>query len=471
MHRLSAGDVCHIETPAGSIKPAVAWPAAEKIKDDIVQISKALQRLYNLELGCRVLISRSNVLIIDASDVELCEVPKEEPEMTLPALDETGRYHWSWLLEHTLEKAEILAPNMILDSVEGKAESRTFKILSINSSTDLGLYRAHQGCKVQILVDNPEADHAEKKSLQTLVIPNGGIGGLGKQMKQLNDTIAMYSESCYRRPNMPAFFQPCQGGILLYGVRGTGKSTVLRKISEAAWHKVFHIDNAVFNLRAGESEATINRIFSDALRRQPSVIIIDSLDVFAESRDTQEPRRSEGVGHTLSRELQRLGNTRTLAIGAARRLSSIHQDLRGPGRFELEIELPIPDSTSRAEILKVITGLPKEKAHPTLDSVASRTHGFVGADLKKLIGQAVKIRAIRDKDSGLTHGESTEHVAPESLLEDMREDFENALLRVRPTAMQEVFVETPGVRWSDIGGQHSVKEELEEAIVWPMKVR
>lgn len=472
LRKLSAGDFCNIETPAGSVKPAVVWSSTEKIGPDIVQTSKALQKLYSLELGCRILISRSNLSITDANDVTLCEVSPDEPDMSLPPLDDSERFHWAWILEYALEKAETLAPGMLLDNVEGKGEKRTFKIQQVNSSTDLKLYRAQKSCKAHVVRDTvlglADAENNEK---QTLVIPNKGVGGLDKQIQQLNDIVAMYSESNDSSFNMPAFFQPRQGGILLYGARGTGKSTVLKKISEAGWQKVFHIDNSTISQRVGQSEVDIDQIFSNALRYQPSVVIIDSLDSIAGKRDPQESGRAGSVGQILSRELERLENTRTLAIGAVRIPMDIHQDLRGAGRFEIEIEIAIPDSTSRAEILKVLTGLPKDSAHSTLDSIAARTHGFVGADLKKLLGLAVKTRDIRARASKSSDEEiSSDEITSEALLHDMKEDFDNALLRVQPTAMQEVFVETPDVRWSDIGGQHGVKEELEEAVVWPIKV-
>ena len=474
MHKFSAGDVCNIETPSGSIKPAIVWPvsATEKPKEDIVQTSKALQKLYGLELGCRILISPSAQSIMDASDVVLCSFSGDESEMTLPPLDESERFHWAWLLEYALEMAELLAPGMVLSSIEGRGETRTFKVQQVNLSTDCKLYRAQKRCNVRIVADPIlAAADAEKERKQTLVIPNEDVGGLDKQIQELNNIVAMYSDSNNSKSNMPAFFQPRQGGLLLHGARGTGKSMVLKKISEAGWQRVFHIDSSAISQRVGQSEIAITQTFSDALRCQPSVIIIDSLDSIASRQDYQDLGRAVTVGQLLSRELERLENTRTLAIGAVRNLMDIHQDLRGAGRFELEVEIAIPDSSSRAEILKVLTGLPKNGRHSTLDGIAARTHGFVGADLKKLLGQAVKTRDIRARASRTDDEQIiSREVTSEALLHDMREDFENALFKVRPTAMQEVFVETPDIRWIDIGGQQKVKEELEEAIVWPIKV-
>ena len=469
LHKLKAGDVCNIETPAGLMKPAVIWPAAEKIKEDIVQTSKALQQLYGLELGCKVLLSQNKHQIQDANDVGLCEIFEDESDVSLSPLDERGRFHWSWLLEYAVKQAGVLSPGMMLDNYECKGEKRAFKIQEINCSADSLLYRAHKGCKVNFVENSMKTAHPGDDPKCELLIPSEGVGGLDRQIKQLNDIIAMYSPSYDNTSNVPAFFQPRQGGILLYGARGTGKSTLLRKVSEAGWQKVFHIDHATIISRAVDSEAVITSIFSDALRYQPSVIIMDTLESIANKQESPSFGKGFCIGQILSRQLERLENTRTLAVGACRSLTDIYQDLRGVGRFELEVEIPIPDSISRAEILKVLSSIPKNSIQTTLDGIAMRTHGFVGADLRKLLGQAVKIRAIRDRVAGSDHM-GMNNVLPDVLLDDMKADFEGALLRVRPTAMQEVFVETPNVRWSDIGGQHGVKEELEEAVIWPIKV-
>ena len=451
------------------MKPAVVWPAAEKIKDDIVQTSKALQKLYGIELGCKVLLSQTKHQIQDATDVGLCEVFEDGSDISLPPLDERGRFHWSWLLEYAVEQGGMLSPGMMLDSYECKGEKRAFKVQEINFSADPLLYRAHRGCKVNIVENTMETAHPGDNLNCELLIPSEGVGGLDRPIKQLNDIVAMYSPSYDSTFNMPAFFQPRQGGILLYGARGTGKSTLLRKVSEAGWQKVFHIDHTTTTSGAVDGEAVITRIFSDALRYQPSVIIMDTLESIANRQESPSVGRAFCIGQVLSRQLERLENTRTLVIGSCRSLTDIYQDLRGVGRFELEVEIPIPDSTSRAEILKVLTGLPKNSVQSTLDGIATRTHGFVGADLRKLLGQAVKIRAIRNRVAEPDYM-GIKNVLPDVLLDDMKADFDGALLRVRPTAMQEVFVETPNVRWRDIGGQHGVKEELEEAVVWPIKV-
>jgi len=459
LHKLSSEDICNIQVPDGSIHPAIVWPSSDRVEEDVIRTSKDLQKAYGLKLGTRVTITRRDAVVEDANEVLLYEISQEESGDMPSSLDEVGRLHWAWLLEYSLRMMKNIVPGLLLN-LKAKGEERTFKILHINSSNDLSLYHTQSKCGVKIVDDTTQAEDGKKKAL---VIPTSEVGGLDHQIQQLNDTVAIYSARNNGRSKMPSFFQPCQGGILLHGARGTGKSTVLQKICEAGWCRVYRIDNTVVGQRASESETTIKRIFSDATRFQPSVIIIDSLDMIA--------GRSGALGPILSRELERLDNTLTIAIGATRNLSEIDQDLRSAGRFETEIEMPIPDSNSRAEILKVLCGLPKNISHTTLDDIATRTHGFVGADLKKLLGHAVRTNEIRHGATGLTGGDEDRHdTTPQSLLHSMKTDFESALLNVRPTSMQEIFVEIPKVKWSDIGGQHELKKRLEQAVVWPFKV-
>lgn len=461
LHKVSPGDICTIHTAERSVFPAVVWQSSDKINEKRIRTSKALQKAYGLKLGDEISIKRSNALPEDASEVSLCEMSQDKSGASLPGLDDIGRSHWAWLLEYSLKATKKIVPGMLL-SVKAKGEERTFKMLYINSSDQLLLYNTTTISVVKIVDDSIRSENSDRK---TLVVPGSEVGGLNCQLQQLNDILAMYSAKMNNsRFEPPSFFQPCQGGILLHGAPGTGKSLVLRKIREAGWRKVHYIDNTKVGQRTSESETAIKSIFSDALRFQPSVIFIDSLEVIA--------GRSSTMGQILSRELERLNKSQTIAIGATRSLSDIDQDLRSAGRFEIELEMPIPDSNCRAEILKVLCGLPKDIPQTILDDIATRTHGFVGADLKKLLGYAVRTNEIRHDASRWIRGNNTGDFAkPEELLDGMKDDFEKAFLKVRPTAMQEIFIEIPKVKWSDIGGQSELKKRLEQAVVWPFKVK
>lgn len=471
LHKFRAGDACHIETLQGSIRPAIVWPATEKIKDDVVQTSKALQVLYGLKLDSRISVRRSDIAIKDADEITLHEISQDESESALTNLDDNERFCWAWRIKHYLCKVEILAPGMIFDRVEANDEKRSYQIQKINSSTDPILYRARPSCTVHLNDGDSERANSLEGGKSFLHVPSEGVGGLDRQIELLNDEIGAYSGTHRRDTKMPRFFQSIQGGILLHGAHGTGKSMVLRKICAAGWRRVFHIERAVGNYQLAQTETAIRQIFSSALGCQPSVIIIDDLESIAGKQNPTDLARPVDVGQILSRELDRIDGTQALAVGAARSLTEIDQDLRHAGRLELEIEIPIPDLKSRAEILKVLCDLPKEKAHSTLDRVAARTHGFVGADLRKLLRQAVKTTIAQDRASKSKFGDYDCHpTEPTALLSSMEDAFNSALRKIRPTAMQEIFLETPETRWSDIGGQHEVKKRLEQAVVWPFKV-
>lgn len=462
LHNLHAGDVCHIVTlHQPSTRPAVVWPALEKIKDDVVQTSKALQVLYGLKLDSRISIRRGDVAITDANEINLCEIPQIEPASTLPNVHKNDRSHWAWILEYPLCNAELLAPGMTFDHVEAKGQRRSFQIQNINSSTDPALYRARPSCRVHLNAGNS----ATANSLQdgkSLLVPSEGIGGLDKQIELLNHEVIRYNDPHERIKEFPFFYRSLRGGILLHGVSGTGKSMILSNICKAGWRRVLHIENRVGIQRLGE-------IISEALSCQPSVIIIDCLESIAGTQNSKE--LTVNVGQILPQQLDRLDRTQTLVVGATRSLTDIDQDLRDIGRFDLEIEIPIPDSKSRAEILKVLCALPKDKAHSTLDRVAARTHGFVGKDLDKLLTQAVRTSQAQDTASeSMTRDSGCRPTEPIALLESMEDAFESAMRVIQPTAMYGIISETPETKWSDIGGQHQAKRRIEEAVAWPLKV-
>src|SRR3989344_8841346 len=219
-----------------------------------------------------------------------------------------------------------------------------------------------------------------------------------------------------------------------------------------------------------ESEKKIRDIFEQAEKNAPSIIFIDELDAIA-------PKREEVGGEVERRVVSQLltamdglkARGKVIVIGATNRVNAIDPALRRPGRFDRELEISVPGKAGRLSILKIHTrGMPLHK-DVNIDDIAAITHGFVGADLEALTKEAAMsvLRRFLPK----LKLDQEEQIAPELLekLIVMKEDFTDALRNVRPSAMREVLVETPNISWDDVGGLDSIKEELQEAVEWPIK--
>ncbi|KAI9745774.1 MAG: AAA+-type ATPase, partial [Candelina submexicana] len=223
--------------------------------------------------------------------------------------------------------------------------------------------------------------------------------------------------------------------------------------------------------------AAVRKVFTEALEYQPSLIIIDELQAIAGK--TQSGSLQIDIASIIGSELDRLDDSRVLVVAATRRPNEIDESLRKRGRLRFEIDIPIPDTNARIEILKVLRGLSLLAADELSEGMGQRTHGFVGSDLEDLVEVAEEIAQDRHEaqssSSARLHEDTSQsQVDDADLGEDSdfqvrQEDFESALLRVRPSAMREVFLDSPKVRWNDIGGQEDVKETLRQLVEWPIR--
>jgi transitional endoplasmic reticulum ATPase len=220
----------------------------------------------------------------------------------------------------------------------------------------------------------------------------------------------------------------------------------------------------------GESEKKVREIFDEAEKNAPAIIFIDEIDAIAPKREDVSGEVERRVVSQLLTMMDGLNTRgRVIVIGATNRPNSVDPALRRPGRFDRELSINAPDKEGRLLILKIHTrGMPLAK-DVNLDKLASVTHGFVGADISALAKEAA-MNVLRRWLPKIKLDEESE--IPQDVLAKLRvrgDDFEEALKVVRPSAMREVLVETPDVSWEDVGGLDNIKQELKEAVEWPLK--
>ncbi|MEM3904730.1 MAG: CDC48 family AAA ATPase, partial [Sulfolobales archaeon] len=256
-----------------------------------------------------------------------------------------------------------------------------------------------------------------------------------------------------------------------YGPPGCGKTLLAKALANEIGAYFIAINGPeIMSKFYGESEARLREIFEEAEKNAPSIIFIDELDAIA-------PKREEVVGEVEKRVVAQLltlmdglkERGKIIVIGATNRIDAIDPALRRPGRFDREIEIPPPDKRARKEILLVHTRDVPLADDVDIDALAEITHGYTGADLAALVKEAA-MSALR-KFLKSENIDLNKPIPPEKLatLKVTKNDFLEALKVVHPTLMREVFVEVPEVRWSDIGGLDEVKQQLREAVEWPLK--
>lgn len=292
------------------------------------------------------------------------------------------------------------------------------------------------------------------------------IGGLGRELSLVREMI----EYPLRNPEVfeKLGIEPPKG-VLLYGPPGTGKTLIARAVANEAGAYFDTISGPeIVSKYYGDSEEKLREIFQKAEENAPSIIFIDEIDSIAPKRDESKGEMERRVVAQLLSLMDGLKSRGKVIVIAATNLpDAIDPALRRGGRFDREIEIGVPDKDGRAQILQIHT-----RNMPLGDSVdlkkyANRTHGFVGADLA-LVAKEAAMHALRREFPGLNPAEKPSKEKLDSL-KVTAEDFESALKMVQPSAMREVLVEVPDVHWSDVGGLDSVKEELQQAVEWPIK--
>ncbi|KAJ8931196.1 hypothetical protein NQ314_015919 [Rhamnusium bicolor] len=276
------------------------------------------------------------------------------------------------------------------------------------------------------------------------------IAGVDEEMNEICDIM----KAAFRKTKISQLAQ-CRA-ILLYGNSGTGKTTIATNIAKQSMYNIVSISAPdLYSKYSGSVEEAIKELFQDAIDHSPSIVILDEIDILCPLRNSRMTDTEKRIISTLLLMFDKLNqqdNIEVFIIATTNKPDNIDPAFRRCGRLDREIEIPTPNPTSRkAILLKLLENVPNNLNHNELQEISTNTHGFVGADLVSLCSQA-GLHAFKRCREQITF-----------------EDFNFSLKRVKPSAMREVQIEVPNVKWSDIGGQENLKLILKQAVEWPLK--
>jgi transitional endoplasmic reticulum ATPase len=432
-----------VEIEGKSKTVAIALPAYPE--DDglkMIRMDGLLRKNANVSLGEKV--------IVRPASCKPAEIIKLAPQDHMISIDSSSLNY----IKNKLIDKPVLENDLI--QVPGLEYNLIFKVIYtkpsgpvlITSDTSL------------IILEKPVSEIARVK------VTYEDIGGLKKVIDKVREMIELPLK--YPQLFKKLGIDPPKG-ILLYGPPGTGKTLLAKAVAnETAAYFISVNGPEIMNKYYGESEARLREIFEEARQHAPSIIFIDEIDAIA-------PRREEVHGEVEKRVVAQLlalmdglePRENVIVIGATNVPNLLDPALRRPGRFDREIEFPVPDEEGRYEILQIHTRNMPLDSNVDLRKLAEMTHGFVGADLAALAKEAA-MKAIRRYLPNLDLSKPI----PLELLDNIKvtfEDFLEALKEITPSAMREVYFQKPNVKLEDIGGLEEVKRELEEAIILPIK--
>ena len=436
----TTGDIIEIKGKRRTVAKCLPLYPADEGKN-IIRIDGLMRN--NAGVGIGDTISAKKIKAVPAEKVTV------SPLEAIPPIDE--RY-----LADALESTPLVkGDNIMVPYFGGRI---TFQVVAVSPPADA------------VLVTNKTSFTITEKGADLRGMPHVSyedIGGLRNEMQKVREMI----ELPLRHPEIfEKLGIEAPKGILLFGPPGTGKTLLAKAVaSESNAHFISISGPEIMSKFYGESEARLREIFKEAREKAPSIIFIDEIDSIA-------PKREEVTGEVERRVVSQMlslmdgleGRGKVIVIAATNRQNSLDPALRRPGRFDREIEIKVPDKNGRLEILQIhARNMPLD---PDVDQrrIAAISHGFVGADLEYLCKEAA-MKCLRRLLPELNMEE--EKLPPETLdrLIITQNDFDEALKDVMPSAMREVFLETPDVKWEDIGGMESIKRELQEAVEWPLK--
>ncbi|WP_126449257.1 CDC48 family AAA ATPase [Sulfodiicoccus acidiphilus] len=440
---IETGDYVEIKGPKGSALAQV-YPSYD-IGTNEIRIDGYLRKTINVSIGDEVTVSRAQVT--PAAKVVLA--PTQPIRFDQSFID----YVKDQLMNKPVTKGEVIPLPIYTGTLE---------VVVINTQPSNYVYVSSE-TSVELREEPVKEAGAYPK------VTWEDIGDLEEAKEKIREIV----EWPMRHPEV---FQHLgiepPNGILLYGPPGTGKTLLARALANEVGAYFTSINGPeIMSKFYGESEQRLREIFDEAEKNAPSIVFIDEIDAIA-------PKREEVTGEVEKRVVAQLltlmdgikGRGRLVVIGATNRPDALDPALRRPGRFDREIEIRPPDVKARREILEVHTRNMPKAADVNLDKIAEMTNGYTGADIAALAKEAALSALRRFIGTGKINLEQS--TIPSEALKELQvtmEDFLNGMKVVQPSLLREIYVEVPTVRWSDVGGLEDVKQQLKEAVEWPMK--
>jgi transitional endoplasmic reticulum ATPase len=444
--KLTSGDAIEVSA-SGRKTTLLNWQGySEDNGSGLIRIDGYIRNQLNVGVNDKVEIKK--VEVSDAKSVTL------RPTERLRIID-AERYLANMVEGFVVTKRDII-PLPIM------GQRTDFVIWSTNPAGPIIIKKS-----TKIIIDEKLAKDFSGVGFPTITYED--LGGLKEAVTKVREMIdlPLRHPELFKRMGVKA-----PKGVLLKGPPGTGKTLLAKAIANETSANFFSLSGPeIMSKYYGESEARLREMFLRAEHNAPSIIFIDELDAIA-------PKRENIMGDVEKRVVAQLlslmdglsSRGLVVVIAATNRVNAIDPALRRTGRFDREIEIGVPDSDGRREILHIHTrGMPLRK-NVDINKIADMSHGFVGSDLQLLAKEAA-MRAIRRI---LPEIDLTAESIPSDVLKKIQvdmDDFTTVLNEMEPSAMREVFVEIPNVRWSDIGGLEELKQELRETIEWPLKYK
>ncbi len=441
---ISTGEI--VEIQGQRVTAAVAWPAyPEDLKRSIIRMDGVIRQNAGVSLSDKVVITKA----MPSKAINVVFAPAQ--------LNLSLDFGFESFVKRKLLGYPLTENDTVMIPVLGRANP--FIVVSCDP---MGIVIVTDDTKLEV-TDKPVDAKAGGKT----VISYEDIGGLEDVIQKLREMVELPLKH-------PILFEKLgidpPRGVLLHGAPGVGKTLIARAVAHESTAHIITINGPeIMSKYYGESEQRLRSIFREAEDKSPSIIFIDEIDAIAPRReDTPGEVERRVVAQLLASMDGMVGRGQVIVIGATNREAAVDPALRRPGRFDREIEIGVPSAEGRYEILQIHTrGMPLAE-DVDLKYYAEKTHGMVGADLQSLTRES----AMRTLRRFLPEIDLDAESIPVEILDRMEvtnDDFASAVKEVQPSALREVFVEIPKVKYTDIGGLDDVIVQLKETVEWPIK--